>query len=290
MFSAKTVSRTKSKSKSPIIQAMEPDVINQAWRRIRKQHTPWSVTVSRDSLEQHLLTHVITCREEVLCGKYKPQPMRQFPMEKPSGGTRILSAQYLQDKLIQRALLIILEPCAEKIFHGDSYAYRPGRNVGMALARVRERVRIGQSWLVDADIRSFFDSIPHKQLLTVLKSFVKDSKTMCLIEKWLAQGAHHSSLLRRRRGISQGSILSPLFCNLYLNQFDNALASKNIPFVRFADDFLLFANKHAKAEKAMNFAAVELEKLGLNLHPEKTRIVRSKPKIKFLGERLPKAT
>lgn len=268
---------------------MEPEILDKAWRKIRRQHTPWSITVSRDLLEQHLLAHVLSCRDEVLAGDYQPQPMRQFPMEKANGGTRILSAQYLQDKLIQRALLIVLEPGAEKIFHGDSYAYRPGRSVETALTRVRERVRIGQSWLVDADIRSFFDSIPHKKLLSVLQAFIKDRQTMQLIEKWLAIGAHHTSLLRSRRGISQGAILSPLFCNLYLHHFDQALARKNIPFVRFADDFLLFADKYVKAEQALQFAAKELEKLGLQLHPEKTGIVRSKPEIIFLGKPLPRA-
>lgn len=276
-------------SKSPINLAMAPDALDQAWRKIKKQHTPWSVTVSRDTLQQHLLAYTIACREDVLTGRYCPQPMRQFPMDKPGGGRRVISAQYLQDKLVQRALLLILEPEAEKIFHDDSYAYRPRRSVAMALTRVRERVRIGQSWLVDADIRSFFDSIPHKPLISVLKAFVKDGKTMELIEKWLAQGAHHTSLLRKRRGISQGAILSPLFCNLYLNRFDHQLTRKNIPFVRFADDFLLFADKQEKAEEALDFATKELEKLGLSIHPEKTQIIRSHPDVSFLGEKLPKA-
>ncbi len=277
------------RKESPILQAMDGKILDKAWRKICRQHTPWSATVSRDELEKHLLFHIITCREDVINGTYRPQPMRQFPVKKPNGSTRIISAQYLQDKLVQRALLIILEPKAEKIFHSDSYAYRPGRNVAMAIARVRERVRIGQAWLVDADIKSFFDSIPHKQLLMVLKWFVKDGKTMHIIEKWLADGAHHTSILGKRKGISQGAILSPLFCNLYLNQFDQALARKNIPFVRFADDFLLFADKHGKAERAMHFASDELAKLGLELHPQKSRIVRSKPEVIFLGEKLPRS-
>ena len=274
---------------SPIEQAMSPESLNTAWRRLRREHTPWSVTVPRDDLEHHLLLHLITCREEVLSGQYRPQPMRSFPMEKPSGGVRILSAQYLRDKLVQRALLIVLESKAEQLFHPDSYAYRPGRSVAMALTRVRERVRIGQFWLVDADIRSFFDSIPHKPLLRIVNKFINDTKTMRIVELWLAQGAHHTSLLRSRRGISQGAILSPLFCNLFLNQFDSALSKKNIPFVRFADDFLLFADKKGKAVKAMAFAEKELDKLGLTLHPEKTRIIKSSPRVRFLGEKLPGA-
>ena len=274
--------------KTPLLeQAMGPDPFDQAWRRLRREHTPWSVSISRNALEHHLLAHILTLRGEVLEGKYRPQPIRQFTMDKPDGGRRILSAQYLRDKLVQRALLIVLEPRAEQLFHPDSYAYRPGRSVEMALTRVRERIRIGQSWLVDADIRSFFDKIPYKQLIRCLKTFISDTPTMTLIQLWLAQGVHHASMLRKRRGVSQGAILSPLFCNLYLTSFDNALSKHNIPFVRFADDFLLFADKRTGAEKALNFAARELGRIDLQLHPEKTRIIRSSPRVVFLGQRLP---
>lgn len=110
---------------------------------------------------------------------------------------------------------------------------------------------------------------------------------MRLVDQWLSQSAHHQSLLRNRRGISQGAILSPLFCNLYLHQFDMALARANIPFVRFADDFLLFSKTKQGALKSMRFADEQLGNLGLVLHPQKTRVVRGGPSVKFLGESLP---
>jgi len=269
-------------------QAMAPDILDRAWRRLQREHTPWSVTVTRRDMDHHLLRHILTCREEVLRGRYRPQPLRRFAMKKPDGSDRILSAQYLRDKLVQRALLLVLEPRAEALFHPDSYAYRPGRNVDMALARVRERVIIGQEWLVDADIRSFFDAIPHKRLLRTLEKFLRDREAMRLVRHWLAAGAHHSSLLGSRRGIAQGAILSPLFCNLYLTEFDNRLAEKNIPFVRFADDFLLFSADRAGATKALDYAGRLLQQLGLDLHPQKTKIVRSGPEVVFLGQRLPR--
>jgi group II intron reverse transcriptase/maturase len=268
-------------------QAMAPEVLDQTWRRLRREHTPWSIHVSRDQLQQHLLKHILECRSQVLSGRYRPQPLRQFPLQKPDGKQRVLSAQYLKDKFVQRALLIVLEPRSEAIFHNDSFAYRPGRSVAMALEKVRERVRVGQAWLVDADISKFFDTIPHRQLVKVLKGFINDSPAMRLIEKWLSQGAHHRSLLRSPRGISQGAILSPLFCNLYLHTFDMAMTNANIPFVRFADDFLLFSEAKQDAVKARRFAREVLEDLGLGIHPEKTRIVRSGPSVIFLGERLP---
>ena len=269
-------------------QAMSPDVLNASWRRLKIEHTPWSPTVSRDLLQSHLLKYILESREAVLSGCYSPQSLRQFPLRKPDGRQRIISAQYLQDKLIQRAVLIVLEPRAEAIFHDDSYAYRPKRSVDMAMSKVRERVKIGQDWLVDADITSFFDNIPHKTLIKILKKFVPDKETMVLIEKWLKAGAHQSSLLGTRKGISQGAILSPLFCNLYLHQFDIALTRANIPFVRFADDFLLFTDSERNAQRAKDFAEQQLNQLGLTLHPQKTSIARSSPALVFLGKKLPK--
>ena len=268
-------------------QAMTPEALDRAWRRLKSEHTPWSPTIGRDDLQHHLMRHLLQCREEVLDGDYRPLPLRQYPMAKPDGGTRVISAQYLKDKLVQRAILTVLEPRAERLFHDDSYAYRPNRNVRLALARVRERVRIGLHWLVDADIRKFFDSIPHRPLLKTLDGFIADAAAMRLIERWLDQGAHVRSLLSTPRGISQGAILSPLFCNLYLHRFDTDLANAKIPFVRFADDFLLFATERGPAERALAYATKRLDRLGLDIHPEKTQVVQSGPEVQFLGERLP---
>ncbi|WP_295391581.1 reverse transcriptase domain-containing protein [uncultured Thiodictyon sp.] len=268
-------------------QAMAPDALNQAWRRLKSEHTPWSPIVSRDELQYHLMRHLLECRQQVLDGDYRPLPLRQFPVPKPDGRTRVITAQYLQDKLVQRAILTVLEPRAERLFHDDSYAYRPNRNVEQALNKARERIRIGQDWLVDADIEKFFDSIPHRPLIKALDGFVNDSRAMKLIMRWLDQGAHVKSLLSTTRGISQGAILSPLFCNLYLHGFDSALARAKVPFVRFADDFLLFAPAQAQADQAKDYAARQLEHLGLTMHPEKTRVVRSSPAVIFLGEALP---
>ena len=270
--------------------AMQPEIMDKAWNLLKTEHTPWSVTVDRELLQRHLMRHLLQCREEVLSGSYQPEPLRQFVVPKPDGKQRVISAQYLKDKLVQRALLIVLEPNAEAIFHHDSYAYRRGRSVKMALDKTRERIRIGQDWLVDADISKFFDNIPLTALQKRLKGFVKDSNAPSLIDKWLKQGVNSSSLFGTSRGISQGAVLSPLFCNLYMNTFDQALADAHIPFVRFADDFLLFADEQHKAEKALAFAGKKLTEMGLTLHPNKTRVVRSSRKVVFLGESLPECS
>lgn len=273
---------------SALVQAMQPDVLDQVWRRLQKEHTPWSPQVDRDELNRHLLKHILALRDEVLMGGYKPAPLRKFPMKKPDGKNRVLSAQFLSDKFVQRALLTVWEPKAEAVFHEDSFGYRRGRGVQSALVKVRERVRCGLDWVVDADIQSFFDSIPHAPLRNTLAEFVDDKEAMRILDEWLVQGAHHTSLLRSRRGIAQGAILSPLMCNLYLHTMDQALSKASIPFVRFADDFLLFASSKQDAEQCMAFVAGVLTDLKLALHPKKTRVARSHPSLSFLGEPLPK--
>lgn len=274
-------------SKGLLQLAMSPDILDQSWKRLKSEHTPWSQTLSREELDRHLLRHLLSLREAVLNESYRPMPLRQFPMQKPDGGKRIVTAQYLADKVVQRALLIVLEPKAERLFHDSSFAYRPKRNVDQALEKAREHIRCGRDWLVDADIEKFFDNIPHALLLKKLKPFVDDAKAMQLITAWLVQGAHHKSLLGQRRGIAQGAILSPLMCNLFLHEFDQALSHANIPFVRFADDFLLFTDSKLNAQAAQTYAGNQLGKLELKLHPQKTRVIQSGPQVIFLGQKLP---
>jgi retron-type reverse transcriptase len=174
-----------------------------------------------------------------------------------------------------------------KIFHEDSFSYRPNLGVAKAMHRVRERIKCGQDWLVDADIQQFFDSIPHTHLKKLLSQFINDKALMRIINHWLKQGTHHHSFLGTSRGVSQGAVLSPLLCNLYLHQLDVKLSKANIPFVRFADDFLLFCSTRVEAEKALEFTKKQLDKLGLSSHPKKIRVVRSHHGVIFLGERLP---
>lgn len=266
---------------------LHPDVLDEAWRRVRTEHTPWSKGVDRDQLEQHLLRHILRLLEDIRLRRYRPEPLRQFTIPKTDGRKRVISAQYLRDKFLQRAILTVLEPRAERLFHADSYAYRPKRGVQDALKKARERIGCGLDWLVDADIRSFFDQIPQTPLKKKLKGFVDDKAVMALLELWLKQGAHHTSLLGSDRGISQGAILSPLMCNLYLHDFDIALEKANIPFVRYADDFLLFTSSKVQAEQALDYVRSLLKKLDLELKDEKTRVVRSSPEVVFLGEPLP---
>lgn len=270
--------------------ALTPTALNTAWKRMSTDKTVWRPGLPRREMEKNWVLHVLELVDELRSGRYRPAPLRQFTILKGDGKQRVLSALSLRDKLIQRALLTVLEPIGECLFHNDSYGYRPRRNVEMAHRRACERIQCGLPWLVDADIAQFFDNIPHRPLQKRLKQLIPDRDLLALIDLWLAEGASSLSFLGTRRGAAQGAVISPILCNFYLHELDLALAGKNIPFVRFADDFLLFAPNERQANEALKFVDQKLKTMGLMLHPEKTRVTKSRRELIFLGLPLPKPT
>ncbi len=265
-------------------QITTPENVNNAWKRLRNDKAPWRIDIKEENFRNDLVQHLLELVETLRDGSYRPDPLRQFPHKKADGKTRVLSALNLRDKLAQRMLLNVVEPIGEALFHTDSYAYRPGRNVAMAVAKTRERIRCGLTWLVDTDIESYFDRIPHKHLAPLVKRHIPDKRARDLILLWLKTHSLHNGLFDGRRGIPQGAIISPFLCNLYLTGFDNALTDKGISFVRYADDFVLFTAERAQAHQAQKFAEDLLADLGLKLKTTKTRIAGPGSKLQFLGE------
>ena len=135
----------------------------------------------------------------------------------------------------------------------------------MALSRVREYMLCGMNWAVDADIQNFFDNIQHKPLLRKLKLLIGDKELVALIERWLDAGTVRRGFLSTAKGIPQGAVLSPFLCNVYLTSWDKNMAAKNLPFVRFADDFLVFSKSQGGAKAAQAYIEKKLKRLGLSL-------------------------
>ena len=268
-------------------QAASPENIHLAWKRTRRDKAVWQPGLSKNDMMRNLELHLMEMAEELRTNTYVPDPVRFFPVEKGDGKQRIISANTCRDKVAQRAVLNAIEPVGERMFHPDSYGYRPGRSVDMASAKAREYVLCGLEWIVDADIQSYFDMIPHKPLFRMIKSLIPDRELADLIRRWLDAGAVRRGFLATARGIPQGAVLSPFLCNVYLTPWDNEMSANNIPFVRFADDFLLFASCQKDAEKALAFTGKTLERMGLALNLKKTRGAKSGPKIRFLGRKLP---
>ena len=270
-----------------ISKIVAPENLNTAWRLLRSDKALWQVGVSRAQFERDMVFHILKLAYQLSSGEYMPDPMRFFPVKKMNGKNRIISALTLRDKLAQKAVLRIIEPFGENIFHPNSYGYRPGRSVDMAVAKVREYILCGYCWIVDADIKSCFDQIPQQKLKKAVKAVIPDRAITCLIDKWTATGAVSKKLFRQPRGIPQGAILSPFLCNVYLTTFDNDLSRRNIPFVRFADDFLAFATTQEDAQKTLSYIKKRLKALGLEVNARKTRVAHCSSKIVFLGKKLP---
>lgn len=268
--------------------AASPQVLNDAWKRSRKDNAVWEPGLSRKEMERNLGYHLLRLSDDLRSDSYIPNPVRFFPVNKGNGKQRIISALTLRDKVAQRAVLNVIEPIGERFFHHDSFGSRPGRNIGMAVAKVREYALCGLTWIVDADIQSYFDNIPHKPLIKILQGIISDKELICLIRRWMDVGAVRRGFLAAAKGIPQGAVLSPFLCNIYLTSWDNEMAARNFPFVRYVDDFLVFAKSEEGANQAHEYVEKILNRLGLNLNPDKTRVVKCGPRVRFLGRKLPK--
>ncbi len=267
--------------------AMTPPVLDHAWSLMKDDRSQWCRGMSRKDMEKNLLHHIGTLREEVLDGRYRAEPMRSFEILKADGSKRLICAAPIRDKLVQRAVLTVLEPLGESLFMDASFGFRPQCNREMAVAWLREWVRRGWNWLGDADIRACFDNIPQQGALEFLYILCGDTEIVALADQWINSLPPHFRPGPRGCGLPQGMVLSPFLCNLYLHALDERLNEECIPFVRYADDFIVMGRKQSEATQALEIAGEQLGFLGLELHPEKTRVIRSSPRYSFLGYHLP---
>jgi RNA-directed DNA polymerase len=226
--------------------------------------------------ERHAEGELQRLHEQLRAGTYHPQPVRRAWIAKPgSTEQRPLGIPAVRDRMVQGALRHVLEPIFETEFAEQSYGFRPGRGAKDALRRVDPLLKAGHIWVVDADIKSYFDTIPHDRLLALVKARVADGRVLALVESFLRAGVLEEAKGWRPTecGTPQGGVISPLLANLYLDPLDHQMAAAGWELVRYADDFVILCHSAAEADAALAAVRAWVSEAGLTLHPEKTRVV-----------------
>jgi RNA-directed DNA polymerase len=219
-------------------------------------------------------------------GTYRPQAIRRVHIPKPgTNETRPLGIPTVRDRIVQAAVVNTIEPIFERDFAEQSYGFRPGRGCQDALRRVDQLLKAGYMHVVDADLKGYFDSIPHDQLMTLLRTKVADGRVLSLIQAFLKAGILDGlKEWTPDAGAPQGAVLSPLLSNIYLDPLDQTMAQRTIEMVRYADDFVILCRTREEAEAALELVKSWVAEAGLTLHPTKTRIVDSRTEVfTFLG-------
>lgn len=254
-------------------------------RVVRNGGAPGVDGVRVDDLKAHCREHWARVREELLSDEYRPQPVRRVEIPKPGGrGTRVLGIPTVLDRMIQQALLQVLQPMFDPTFSEESYGFRPGRSAHQAVLRAREHMAAGHRWVVDLDLENFFDRVNHDVLMARVARRVKDKRVLRLIGRYLRAGMTEGGLASpRTEGTPQGGPLSPLLSNILLDELDKELERRGHRFVRYADDCNVYVRSKAAGERVM--ASLEkflAKRLRLKVNREKSK-VRRPWKCKLLG-------
>lgn len=239
---------------------------------------------SIEDFERNLKNNLYKIWNRMSSGSYFPPPVRAKEIAKKSGGTRKLGIPTVADRIAQQVAKTKLEPELEPLFHADSYGYRPGKSALDAVGQARERCW-RNDWVLDLDIKGFFDNLDQNLLMRAVKKHAKDQWVVLYIERWLQASVQEEDgrLTPRAKGTPQGGVISPLLANLFLHYALDRWLAVNYPqvkFERYADDSIVHCRTERQAQEVRKAIAERLQRCGLELHPEKTKIVYCKDDLR----------
>jgi len=264
--------------------------LEMAWERVKANRGSGGVDgQTLEDFAEQLDKNLDRLQSELKEGVYQPQPVRQVQIPKMGkpGEFRGLGIPTIYDRVCQQALLNRLQPIFEPVFDEANYGYRQGRSTKDALRKVWKEIDSGSEWIVDADLKDFFGSVDHEKLLTLVAQQIADGRVLRLIEAMLKAGSYGKGrLFPTERGTPQGGVASPLLSNILLTPFDREMRRKGYQLTRYADDWVVTCKSAAEARAAIDAAGRILKQLGVELHPQKTRIVHVQYGFEFLGYKI----
>src|SRR6516225_9418184 len=257
----------------------------EAYKRVKANHGAAGVDEqSITDFERNLKGNLYKLWNRMSSGSYFPPPVRTVKIPKANGGERKLGIPTVADRIAQQVVKSRWEPEVDSLFHPDSYGYRPGKSALDAVGQVRQRCW-RYDWIIDLDIKAFFDNIPNDLLLQAVRKHAKERWMVLYIERWLKAPVQEEDgqLVPRAKGTPQGGVISPLLANLFLHYaFDRWLAANypQVQFERYADDVIVHCRTERQAQELRAAIAERLRACGLALHPEKTKIVYCKDDLR----------
>lgn len=257
--------------------------MGEAFRQVKKDSAPGVDGVSVEAYAQNLETNLADLLERAKSGRYRPSPVKRAYIPKNEKEMRPIGLPTVESKVLERAVVMLLEPLYEQDFLECSFGFRPNRSPHHALDGLRRKlVEVKGGWVLDVDVRKYFDSIPHQQLMQILRLRVEDSVILRLIAKWLKAGIWEEGIITTNTcGTPQGGVISPLLSNIFLHEvldvwFEHTVKPRlkgPAHLVRFADDFVMVFGRLDEAHRVLEVLPKRLGKYGLDIHEQKTRLV-----------------
>jgi RNA-directed DNA polymerase len=269
---------------------IRPATLEAAWRTVaRNKGAAGADGQSIERFAAQAERYLRELHDHLEDGSYRPHPVKRVEIPKGDGRTRPLGIPTVKDRIVQTALKMVIEPIFEVQFRPGSYGFRPGRSCKDALREVDRLLKAGFTWVVDADLQSYFDTIPHDRLMALVAGSVSDGRVLSLVEGFLRQDIMKDmARWTPTAGTPQGAVISPLLANLHLHPLDLLMEQSGRRMVRYADDFVILCRTEDEALAALRQVAAWVTAAGLTLHPDKTRVGDSQQPgqgFDFLGYR-----